>query len=537
MCGIWFYWSRDRIQDFHTIYHQNKNVVRRGPDRSLAVLHNHFVLVFHRLAFHDQTPVGDQPFVFYEPDKTVYLVVNGEIYNYRYLIDKYGIEMRSGNDCEVIYHLYNKLNKNMKECVDELDGEFAFVWVEVTKNKIMVKLGRDGFGVRPLFYSIGKDFFGVCSILKDLSGSGRVFPPGVISEFVLDDSFKILPFTPFFNWIEDIQFFKYTSESLELYRMITDSFIEAVRKRLDSERPIGCLISGGLDSSLVAAVVTKIFGQKDVQTFSIGMEGSTDLDHADIVSHHIGSNHHRIVFTEQEGIDSIHDVIKATETWDVTTIRASVGQFLMAKYIRDNTDCKMILNGDGSDELLMGYLYWYYAPNPRKAHDESIRRLQEIHLYDALRVDRCLGYHGLEARFPFLDKDFASLMLKTDPRLRIPTASRMEKYLLRRSFQVLYPDLLPREVLWRKKEAFSDGVSSKTNSWFQTLQKYCEERVSDEQLMAFHGKIKTKEACYYYAQFCKSIGEKNYAVIPGYWLPLWTDSTEPSARSLQIYEK
>lgn len=536
MCGIWFYWCRDRIQDFHGIYELNRNVMRRGPDRSLAVLHHHFLLAFHRLAFHDQTPVGDQPFVFYEDEKTVYLAVNGEIYNYRHLIEKYGLEVRSGNDCEVIYHLYKKYG-NLKECVQELDGEFSFVMVEVTRDGITVKMGRDGFGVRPLFYSLGKDYFAVCSIVKDLPGPGRVFPPGAISEFVLDGSFKILRFVPFFDWIEDMQLFPYYTENLELYRLVTDSFIEAVQKRLDSERPIGCLVSGGLDSSLVAAVIIKILGYRDLQTFSIGMEGSTDLDYAGIVSDHIGSRHHRIVFTEQEGIDSINDVIEATETYDVTTIRASVGQFLLAKYIREHTDCKTILNGDGSDELLMGYLYWYYAPNPRKAHDESIRRLQEIHLYDALRVDRCLGWHGLEARFPFLDKDFASLMLRIDPKLKIPTGSRMEKHLLRRSFNVLYPDLLPREVLWRKKEAFSDGVSSKTNSWFTTLQRYFEEKVSDEQLRSFHGRIKTKEACYYHATFCKSIGEKNLAVIPNYWLPLWTDSTEPSARSLKIYEK
>lgn len=535
MCGLWFYASHDPIISYKDWYGYNKNVIRRGPDKTNTIMSENFLLAFHRLSFNDLSPLGDQPFCFHEGDKIVYLMVNGEIYNYKNLIQKYNLEMRSGNDCEVIYHLWKKFDEDLKSCVLELDGEFAFVMIEIVKNKIKIRVARDGFGIRPLFFSKNQNGIAICSILKDLPGPGKVFPPGVISEFTLDH-LKNMRFIPYFNHIEGIEFFHYKIEDYTLYKLITDKFIEAIRKRMDGERSIGCLLSGGLDSSLVAAVIIKILGYKNMPTFSIGIDGSTDLEYAKRVSDHLNSVHHEILFTEQEGIDVIDQVIEATETWDITTIRASIGQFLLAKYISTFTDCKTILNGDGSDELLMGYLYWYLAPNQRIAHDETIRRLEEIHLYDALRVDRCLGWHGLESRFPFLDKDFSSLILHIHPKLRMPGKDRMEKFILRRAFEAIYPDILPDCVLWRKKEAFSDGISSTQKSWFKVLQNYFETRVSDEEMINFNNRVRTKEAFYYLSRFRRLFGDENLGVIPNYWLPRWIETDEPSARSLEIYE-
>jgi asparagine synthase (glutamine-hydrolysing) len=271
------------------------------------------------------------------------------------------------------------------------------------------------------------------------------------------------------------------------------------------------------------------------------MDGSTDIDFSNKVAHHIGSEHTNIYFTPEEGLSVISDVLKATETFDITTIRASVGQYLASKYIRKNTDVRVLLNGDGADECQMGYLYFYYAPTDEEAQNESLKLINNIHLYDGLRVDRCVSYNGLEARVPFLDKDFVELFVNIHPNLKRPCKEkdRIEKHLIRKAFDVVFQDdpILPNEVLWRQKEAFSDGVSSKSKPWYLDVKTHIEEKISDDGLEKSwkHLPPPTREALYYRYIFESLFGERSAFVIPRYWLPSWIETNEPSARTLTVY--
>ena len=322
---------------------------------------------------------------------------------------------------------------------------------------------------------------------------------------------------------------------------IVDTFEHAVHKRIRNDnvsRPIGCLLSGGLDSSLVAAVAAKHLKLKGevLNTFSIGMKGATDLKYAKQVASFIGSNHTEIIFTEKEGIEAIDEVIKITETYDITTIRASVGQYLLSKWISKNTNIKIILNGDGADECEMGYLYFYNAPDSLEAQKDSLRLVREIHYFDGLRVDRNISYHGLEARVPFLDKDFVKLFLnKIPPKFKVPSFV-CEKYLIRKAFERF--NILPSEVLWRRKEAFSDGVSPLTKSWFEILTDYFN---SQSIPITLENKVNTpytKESTYYRLRFIELFGSTGEKVIPHFWLPSWSNEKDPSARKLKnIYNK
>jgi asparagine synthase (glutamine-hydrolysing) len=308
------------------------------------------------------------------------------------------------------------------------------------------------------------------------------------------------------------------------YKKITDRFIAAVQTRLDSEREVGFLLSGGLDSSLIVAVATKLctINGPPVKTFSIGFDSAApDLKFALKVATHLGTDHTPVIVDNTLAIEAIPRVIKALETYDITTVRASTPQYLLAKYIRDNTDIKVILNGDGSDEVSMGYIYNYFAPDATTAHADSLRLLKEIHCYDGLRVDRTLGAHGLEARVPFLDIDYVEAYLNTPVELRIPNANRIEKQLLRDAFYTLYPEILPKEIFYRKKEAFSDGVSTTVKSWFSILK----ERAEKE------GKT---EALWYKDIFDKEFPGQEH-ICPHYWMPQWTNAKDPSARTLTNY--
>lgn len=269
-------------------------------------------------------------------------------------------------------------------------------------------------------------------------------------------------------------------------KRIRETLTQAVQARSRAERPMGALLSGGLDSSLVAGLLAKEFKKRGetLRTFSIGMPGATDKEHAENVAKHIGSVHTHIEFSERDFLDAVEEVVKVTETFDITTIRATTGNYLVGKWISENTDVKVLLIGDGSDELCSGYMYFHSAPDPHSSHLENIRLINDIHQYDVLRADRGVADNGLEARVPFLDKHFIDLYLTIDPKLRIPTTTekgfKMEKALLRDSF--LGENLIPDSVLYRKKEAFSDGVSSEDKSWYVILQEWCEKEYSDQDL-------------------------------------------------------
>ena len=542
MCGIWVWVTLQHPLspvDYRQMESLSQQVQRRGPDKTVVAMHPHFFMAFHRLAFHDLSPLGDQPLVFFDGGLTTYLVVNGEIYNDKALLHKYSLEVRSDNDCEVIYHLYKLFGNNMEKTVRALDGEFALVMVTVRGDTLEdIVAARDPYGVRPLFYSTSeKGCYQFSSLAKGLLQQQveniKPFPPGAIMRVTPDGQKAVKVYHTFPERFLDV--------GTDVSKNLCTLLIDAVEKRVHSERPLACLLSGGLDSSLVCAILVRVLGVQNLHTFSIGMEGSTDLAYAQEVATYLGTNHHTVHFTAEEGLEAIDEVVEACETWDITTIRASVGQFLLAKHISEKTEFRAILNGDGADEAMMGYLYWYNAPTKLDAHLESLRRLHEIYLYDGLRVDRCLGHFGLEARVPYLDKAFVDFVLTTPIEARVPSPTQMEKHLVRNAFALHYPDILPQSVLWRKKEAFSDGVSSQKESWFQTVQREMERHVSDTE---FYGSPNlglpeippTKEAWYYQKKFLEIFGTSCHTLIPGYWLPKWSgDIKEPSARVLSVY--
>ena len=550
MCGIWVWVTLQHPLprcDYRPMESFSQNVQRRGPDKTVVAMHPHFFMAFHRLAFHDLSPLGDQPLVFFHGGLTTYLVVNGEIYNDKALIEEYSLEVRSDNDCEVIYHLYRHFHNNMEKTVQALDGEFALVMVTVRGDSLEdIVAVRDPYGVRPLFYSTSEKkegYYQFSSLAQGLTkgiaenqGENiKPFPPGAIMRVSRYGHVDIKPYHTFPEHFLDV--------GIDVSKTLCTLLVDAVKKRVSSERPLACLLSGGLDSSLVCAILVRILGVQNLHTFSIGMEGSTDLVYAQEVASYLGTHHHTVHFTAKEGLEAIDEVVEACETWDITTIRASVGQFLLAKHISENTEFRAILNGDGADEAMMGYLYWYNAPTRLDAHLESLRRLHEIYLYDGLRVDRCLGHFGLEARIPYLDKAFVDFVLTTPIEARVPSPTQMEKYLVRNAFATHFPDILPKSVLWRKKEAFSDGVSSQKESWFQTIQKDMERRVNDTD---FYGTPNlglpeippTKEAWYYQKKFLELFGTSCHNLIPWYWLPKWSgDIKEPSARVLPVYSR
>jgi asparagine synthase (glutamine-hydrolysing) len=487
-------------------------------------------MVFDRLAIHGLSSSGDQPFVEELSDGRQFVYMcNGEIYNYRELAERYNFTLTTGSDCEVIGKMFSQ-TEDFGGIVRLLDGEFSIVGV-ITKNDVVLEtiVARDPFGVRPLFYTKNSSGVVFSSTVAGCPPGSQQFPPGeywrVIRKMSVIVGWKYYTMNKYFYPI--------TTNIGDLQARIVNSLVKSVRKRLDSERPIGFLLSGGLDSSLVVSIAARILGGENIQTFSVGMHGSSDLLHARKVADALQTRHTEVIFTPEEGIAAIPDVIRATETYDITTIRASVGQFLLAKYISEKTDIKVILNGDGADEAQMGYLYFYGSPTSESAYHESHRLLRDIHYFDGLRVDRTLGWHGLEARVPFLDPEFIEACMTVPLELRVPTDTRMEKYFIRHSFKVLMPDCLPQDVLWRKKEAFSDGVSQQSKSWYQVIQ----DALVDTPNVQVPGiQPHTPESSYYRSVF-DTIFPDQHRILPYYWMPKWSNTTDPSARTLTTIQQ
>jgi asparagine synthase (glutamine-hydrolysing) len=314
---------------------------------------------------------------------------------------------------------------------------------------------------------------------------------------------------------------------IDSLKNIKISVINSITRRLDSDQPMAFLLSGGVDSSLVASIASKVMNKK-IRTFCCGMNHGSDLKYAKMVADHIGSDHTEVIFSPEEGLQAINDVIYTTETWDTTTIRASVGQYLVSKYISQNTDAKVLFVGEGPDEVCSSYLFNYYAPDPEQIHSTAIEYVNKIHYFDVKRSDRCIARWGLEARVALLDPEFIEAYWKIPSKERHPLTKGIEKWWLRQAFE--YDNLLPKEVLWRKKEAFSDGVSGTDKSWFQIIQEYIQE------------KYNMTEKEYYKHKFIEFFGEKRLNIIPHYWQPKWNkDGTvvsnyvDPSARTLDIY--
>jgi len=529
----------------------------RGPEFSTLNVYDNIHIGFHRLAINGLNTESNQPFEI----NNIILVCNGEIYNFKQLAEDNSITLTTDSDCEIILHLYHKYG--IEYTLSILDGVFAFILYDKNINKIII--GRDPYGVRPLYYFHERNniiaFASELKVLYPLSLNKKNINHFIPGNYMILDNTNSKNYT--------LSYKKYTSfpcsnikylNRVSLYYKIIDNLQGAVEKRVSgtSERPIGCLLSGGLDSSLIAALVNKFYkSDQQLQTFSIGLPGSQDLKYAAIVAKHLGTKHHEILLTEDQFFDAIPEVIKSIESYDTTSVRASVGNYLVGKYIKENTDCKVIFNGDGADELMGGYLYFKKAPNAYEFDRECKRLLQDIHMYDVLRSDRCISSHGLEPRTPFLDRKWVEFYLSIDRNLRFnSTKDNCEKYLIRKSFSELEKDLLPTEILWRTKEAFSDGVSSLTKSWFQIIQDkislkfnkayYNEQHNLKFILNSIIKKYQDDNDCYtkpitYEQAYYRYIYNLNYSstdhLIPYFWMPKYVDANDSSARTLKIYDE
>ncbi|MBN4080756.1 asparagine synthase B [Caldithrix abyssi] len=526
MCGIFAYSGKTLGWD-DLKPHADK-IQYRGPDNSsVKMVGEDVMFAFHRLAIVGTTEAGNQP-LFHPQDSRISLICNGEIYNYRKLAEQHGFDLKTGSDCEIILHMYK--NFGIEKTVESLDGVFMFVLYDRHKRELFA--GRDPFGVRPGF--IGR------------KGNERLIASEAKTLMEICD--RVDPFKPGHWWQQSSdQFTRYyfhettdlnqTSEA-DILEGIRSRLTEAVKKRMMAEREIGSLLSGGLDSSLISALVNRYHGGPPLKTFSIGMPGSVDLDYAQAVADHLGTDHHQIQISEQDFLDALETVIYNIESYDTTTVRASVGNYLVSRYIRENSDCKVIFNGDGSDEVSGGYVYMKHAPTASAFQTECERLVDEIHSFDVLRSDRSISSNGLEARTPFLDKEFVRYYLSIPAEQKMfDGRNSMEKHLLRKAFTAM--DILPESVLWRRKCAFSDGVSAKENSWHLVIQEFVDQQITDvefeiEAQQYTHCTPVLKES-YYYRKVFESFFGKHDNLIPHFWMPRWVETSDPSARELTGY--
>lgn len=542
MCGIWGHLSNKSINldELFTLFYSIKN---RGPDTShfeIKTFNEWFMYIgFHRLAIRDLSMLGDQPFhlVVNEGNRQIISVINGEIYNYKYLVEKYNLQSKlvSKSDCEIIQYIYYE--HGIQELVDNLIGEYAIgiFDFDYSTKEFNIYLARDQFGVRPLFYGKTDTSFSFCSELKGIyklvnnDNDCQVSPGHYIKYDVINNKLET---TCFYSkdYIPNLE-----NNNLGIIKKnIRQKLKQATRMMIDSDRPIGALLSGGLDSSLIVSIVSKHLKQinKKLSTFSIGIPGATDKIYAEMVSQFCDTNHTHIEFSQEDFLKAIPTVIKTIESYDITTVRASVGQYLICKWISENTDIKVLFIGDGSDELTCGYMYFHKAPNAIEAHYDNSRLLREIHYYDVLRADRGVAENGLEARVPFLNVNFVDYYMSVDPNLRVPT-NGIEKWLLRTSFD--NGKYLPDKVLWRTKEAFSDGVSSEEKSWYQIIQENVQDYIKDylQYNQEFNYLTPVSQESLYYRLIFNSFYPGFNKVIPHYWLPSWHDTNEPSARTIK----
>jgi asparagine synthase (glutamine-hydrolysing) len=523
MCGIFA--SIDSVLDESFLVDAFMKIKHRGPDFSeFKAINEKANFGFHRLAINGLSPTGNQPMY----KNHCWLIANAEIFNYKELAQKYAIELTTGSDCEVLIDLYRKVG--IPKMLDELQAEFAFVLYDEISDEYIV--ARDHLGVRGLY--IGRDeqgatYFSSESKALVFCDELQQFPPGHFWTSTSD------VFEPYF--LHDYTSIK-EDEAIycaKIHQLLTAS----VEKRMMSERPVGCLLSGGLDSSLVAGILAKAYRKegKVLETFSIGLPGSPDLIAAEKVAKHIGSKHHSVEATEEEFLAALEATVYMLGSYDVTTIRASVGHQLIAKYVSEHSDVKVLFSGETADEF-GSYLYFQNAPSPQAFQDEAVRLLEDIHFFDMKRGDRSISNAGLEARVPFADRAFVEYYMSIPAEDRMFNSQKMEKYLIRKAFEA--DNLIPNEVLWRRKNGFSDSVSDVKKSWSSIIQSYVDTLISDEeyaqQKHSFDKTPLTKEA-YFYAKVFQQHYGKHSQLTPYQWLPKWCgDVVDPSARVLSIYE-
>jgi len=607
MCGIFALLNNKTTfnkEEIEEAFHKGNP---RGPEDSRlqsCVSSDTITLGFKRLAINGLNQESGQPMTI----DNITLICNGEIYNYQELYKQMNITPQTNSDCEVIIHLYKLYG--IEQTLMMLDGYFAFILYDIQNTltpKVLV--ARDPFGVRPLFilehddnvknteitnnkYITNETILGFASELKMLnpllnSEKGQLkysklhipypkqvrgekptftisqFPPGCYSIYTKlsenSEWYSIENKISYYSSIPPVSVLEpYSNDSHlrtldDIYRLLDN----AVKKRIlgTTERPIGCLLSGGLDSSIITALVKKHY-KGTLKTFSIGMAGSEDLKYAKIVSEHLKTEHTEIVLTPEEFFDAIPEVIKTIESYDTTTVRASVGNYLIGKYISENTDIKVVFNGDGSDEVTGGYLYLKEAPDAIEFDNECRRLVSNIHYFDGLRSDRCISAHGLECRTPFLDRTFVNYYFSIPLSLRYPQnlvkhldvisdkslpSSLIEKMLLRQAILSGNVHLLPNIIVDRQKEAFSDGVSGDAGSWYSIIS----EKLSvNKDIFAIdiladitdmeHNTPTTPEQLYY-RKLYDGFYPHTARSIPYFWMPKYVNATDSSARTLDIY--
>lgn len=571
MCGIFALLNNENEFTEGFVHHQFQQGQSRGPEFSiLTKVGIKVVYGFHRLAINGLNSESNQPMY----HDNIILICNGEIYNYKELYEQMNIVPDTQSDCEVIIHLYKRYG--IDQTLQLLDGVFSFALLDQRIENVDSRLyvARDPYGVRPL-YSLSsankkEKVIGFASELKSLSKfitcipnseyivshfepgtySSYVLPFQVSSEWTFEKTTKYHT-TSFGNFIYNNAETKLNSTQLNnIIVNIQKYLVGAVEKRcLTTERPIACLLSGGLDSSLIAALVNDFHIKRNlppIETYSIGLEGSEDLRCASIVAQHIGSRHTEILLTEIDFLESIPEVIRTIESYDTTSVRASIGNYLLGKYISSHSNAKVIFNGDGSDELCGGYLYMKMAPDALEFDKECRRLLKDIHAFDVLRSDKSISSHGLEPRTPFLDRSWVQYYLSIPANIRFNTTkNNCEKYLLRTAFDFQYyltssgNALLPNEILWRRKEAFSDGVTHKSRSLYEIIQEYATKQLSvipNVNTEYDTNKPTTDEQKYYrilFEMYYQRCGD----IVPYFWMPKYVDAHDASARTLSIYNE
>ena len=577
MCGIFFCLKKSETDNekFYNnldVFENAFNLLNnRGPDHSLFKLVDNKIFGFKRLSINDLSVEGNQPFL--NPSLSIeqsfsefkqLSMCNGEIYNHKELETKYKLKMKSHSDCECLIPLYNLFVSKNGKCVtenlikfyNEIDGVFGMFIYDRDSNKIII--ARDRIGVKPLFVLNNDDFFIVSSEAKSIDYIKQnylkydseivQFPPRTFG--VYDTVSNELKLTSYFNMnnfliptleytIKDKNKVDIFSEKLLIHiSNVHNLLYKAVQKRLLSDRPIGCLLSGGVDSSIIASILSKLYNKqgKKIKTFSIGFPDSTDLKYAKIVAEFIGSDHHEYIIQYEDALKAIPEVIKAIETYDITTIRASTPMYLLCKWIKENFEETVIFSGEGSDEVFGGYLYFHNAPDIFEFQRETIKLVSNLHVYDVLRADRCTSGNSLELREPFLDKELIDYVCSLSGVYKQPI-NTYEKYLLRKAFN----GYLPECVLWRKKAAFSDAVSGSEKPWYKYIQEYCEELITNDELdvanKANETSVKfTKESYWFYKTFRELF--PCYDLKIQYWLPKWSNTTDPSATTISnVYNK
>ncbi len=539
MCGIFSYLGKNF--SFDDLVALSNKIKHRGPDSSnhisLDFDGKQFFLGFHRLAINGLDEISNQPLK--DVNNEIYLIANAEIFNYKALIEENDFDYKTNSDCEVIIHMYKKYG--IDETCKKLDGEFAFLLVDLKKKVYYVV--RDQLGVRSLYWTKSDYDFAISSEVKALTDFDGVkqFP---IGSYWSSNTNEIVRYYSFVKNIDSVlsfnsTFFDYMNNDNinedNICARLRKLFVKAVEKRMLSDRKVACLLSGGLDSSTVSAIVARIVGDYNLNTYSIGMKGATDLKYAESMASFIKSNHVNIELDETEFLDAIDKTIYQIESYDTTSVRASVGNYLVSLYIKEHSDDTVIFCGDVSDEIFASYRGFSGDHNDNDFYVENVKMLNNIQYFDILRSDKSISGAGLEARVPFADKEFIDYVMNLPPSLKKFNKDRMEKYLFRKAFE----DYMPHDILWRRKEAFSDGVSSTERSWFQIIKEFVDKKYSDEEYEVLRKKYTLNMPYDKESLFYREIFEKYYPnkanLIPYFWRHPFSTQLYPSARLLESY--